>query len=439
MTLGQKNLLIGSFALAACFLIALSLLFLHPSYGDGGKVIHVRFTNIDKITVGTRVTMAGKPIGSVESIEEVFDARTETAGPYGRAYFYDLTLKVDSKVHIYKQDQILTNTSGFMGEKTIAIIPKALSGKSSDIEVTDQILYASSSASFDHALEELLLVSTKIGETMDMVLQIVGNNSEEIDQTFRSVSKAAEKFDNILGTLETSDVLTSFEQSSKHLTQSLQQVNKGLTKLSEEEFWDNLASTTKSLNGFSQAFNQPEDIKETIHNFKELTGELTSVSKQASSSFNSLDKTLAQLDSITQAISNKKGTVGRLIMEDDLYLKSYSMLSKVNTLMNDLNHYGLLFHRDKGWQRLRTTRINKLSRLQSSDAFKQYFDQEVESVQTSLARIEELISLQKRNKAPEGSEEYSDEFKGELKLLLDIIDDLQESLELFNQGVSNKS
>ena len=126
-------------------------------------------------------------------------------------------------------------------------------------------------------------------------------------------------------------------------------------------------------------------------------------------------------------------------MEDDLYLKSYSMLSKVNTLMNDLNHYGLLFHRDKGWQRLRTTRINKLSRLQSSDAFKQYFDQEVESVQTSLARIEELISLQKRNKALEGSEEYSDEFKGELKLLLDIIDDLQESLELFNQGVSNKS
>ncbi len=59
----QKNMLIGIFVLAACATIISIVLFLRPTVGDGKKTLYVRFSNINKITVGTRVTYAGKPVG----------------------------------------------------------------------------------------------------------------------------------------------------------------------------------------------------------------------------------------------------------------------------------------------------------------------------------------------------------------------------------------
>ncbi len=61
----SKNIAIGSLVAIALGLLLWVLLFLHPSFGDGKFRLHVRFQDIEKVNVGTRVTYAGRAVGEV--------------------------------------------------------------------------------------------------------------------------------------------------------------------------------------------------------------------------------------------------------------------------------------------------------------------------------------------------------------------------------------
>src|SRR3990167_9348041 len=120
-----KNMLIGLFVIVACVTIVWLIMFLKPSVGDGKQTLYVRFANINQINVGTRVLFAGKPIGEVVAIQEINDARKKPLSDVlGEIYYFQLVLKIDSSVHVYDTDEITVQTSGLLGEKSIAIIPK---------------------------------------------------------------------------------------------------------------------------------------------------------------------------------------------------------------------------------------------------------------------------------------------------------------------------
>ena len=63
-----KDLLIGLFILGSIALIISIIMFLKPTVGDGKEILYVRFSNINKIAIGTRVTYAGMPVGEVIAI-----------------------------------------------------------------------------------------------------------------------------------------------------------------------------------------------------------------------------------------------------------------------------------------------------------------------------------------------------------------------------------
>ena len=60
-----KNVMIAFFVIAAIAICTFVLMFIHPSIGDEKKILRARFTDIDKINTGTRVTYGGKPVGEV--------------------------------------------------------------------------------------------------------------------------------------------------------------------------------------------------------------------------------------------------------------------------------------------------------------------------------------------------------------------------------------
>ena len=70
----MKNMLIGLFVVVACGLVVGIILFLEPTVGDGKEKLIVRFSNINGLSVGTRVMFAGKPVGEVVSIEQIPNA-----------------------------------------------------------------------------------------------------------------------------------------------------------------------------------------------------------------------------------------------------------------------------------------------------------------------------------------------------------------------------
>ena len=131
-----------------------------------------------------------------------------------------------------------------------------------------------------------------------------------------------------------------------------------------------------------------------------------------------------------------KGDLGKLLMREDLYFQAQGIFSKVSTVMNDVNHYGLLFHLDKGWQRARTKRMNLLNEIETASQFRQYFESEVDQITTSLSRVSMLLELaQNKPEKIEGQQEFMKGFSD----LLRQVQLLESGLKIYNEEYFEQS
>ena len=86
----SKNLMIGLFMMMALAIIIFIILFIHPTVGDEGRTLRVRFSNIDKVNIGTRVTFGGRPVGEVIDIQEIINDTYPRKSHEGRVYVYEI-------------------------------------------------------------------------------------------------------------------------------------------------------------------------------------------------------------------------------------------------------------------------------------------------------------------------------------------------------------
>jgi phospholipid/cholesterol/gamma-HCH transport system substrate-binding protein len=261
MSESSKNIAIGCVVLVALSLLSWILLFLHPSFGDEGFEFHVRFPVIDKVSVGSRVTYAGRPVGKVLQIELLSQASREAGSANDPIYAYDLLLGIDSSIHVYDCDAIDIGTSGFMGERFISILPKRpAEGKS------------------------VRLLSH--GET------VFAQKQMDTEETFAKLANTVSNLEQITATLNAS---------------------------------------------------------EGVHNL------IASVATMC----DNISKSSTALEKLIDEVSSDKSSLGKIVTSDDFYLKTVAILSKVDTLMDDVNQYGPLFHLNKTWQREHRKRIEE--------------------------------------------------------------------------------
>lgn len=348
-----KNLLIGIFTATALAIVVFMVMFLHPYVGDEGQILRVRFTDIDKVTEGTRVLFAGKPVGEVKNIKVIPEVRTSRVERKGDVYVYELELAVDSNLKVYNSDIIAARTSGLLGEKTVSIDPEPPAKGVKLRVVNDEILYAEGSGS--------------------------------VEDTFKEFKEVADKFDFAL------DLVTET-----------------LQELKDRHTWDNMATT--------------------IENMSEITTKLSDSWTDVEDSIANISETTANTREITDKITEGQGTIGRLVSTDDLYLQTTALLSKGETIMDDMNHYGLLYHLDKGWQRLRARRMNLLQKLQTPQEFRNYFNDEIDRITTSLSRVNMVI--EKTEDFPAVVE--NQEFRKVFAELMRRVEALEESLKMYN-------
>ena len=386
-----KNMLIGVFILTACFLIVSIIMFLKPTVGDGKKTLYVRFSNINKINVGTRVMFAGKPVGEVVAIDEIFNAREQPSDVLGHVYFYQLILKVDSSVKVYNTDEIALQTSGLLGEKSIAIIPKTPPIGVIPKLITNEPIYANSVDPIENTFDEISDLANKIQASVDHFSKWMSENSEDISFAIKKFGEAMNQI-NIAVTdvneeqvvQEVKNTLISFQQTSNSVTDTI-------TQLKEDEAFTNLAITLDHAKNFSQS-----------------------------------------IETISDNLVAGKGTIGKLLEGDDLYLRFNAIMSKADTMMNDINHYGLLFHLNKNWQRQRTKQMTEIDALNSPAEFKTFFEGQVDQINTSMARISVLVD--KADNSPNRDPIFETvNFKKDFAELLREIDELANNLKLYNQ------
>lgn len=338
-----KNVLIGVFLMSAVAVVTFMLLFLRPSVGDESQILRVRFADIDKVTVGTRVTFAGNPVGEVVAIRELESARHERIARNGIIYVYELDLAVDSGVNVYNSDQISLRTSGLLGEKSVMINPEP-----------------------PKPGEKLRLINNEI---------IYADETGSVEDTFREFKEVADRFDI-----------------------ALDMFIENLREIQKNRIWDNLGVITQNVSDITTALNVPEDWSNTLNNIQDFSEDLLVLTGRADDTFTQIQDVLKNVDVIVsdskEVIANVKagqGSLGKLLVTDDVYLQLSSVLSKGETLMNDVNHYGVLFHLDKNWQRLRARRLNLMQTLRSPQEFSNYFNDEIDQISTSLSRVSMVL------------------------------------------------
>jgi phospholipid/cholesterol/gamma-HCH transport system substrate-binding protein len=400
-----KNVLIGIFVIVAILSTIYLILFLQPKIGDQKKTLRVRFSNIAGINVGTRVTLAGKAVGEVTKIDVVKGAREGPVDTLGRVFFYILTLKVDSSVEVYNTDEITIATTGLLGEKSVAIVPKA--GKKGVIpkNISKEIIYSNSVEPLENVVYQLGSLADKMEETLGNVNVWFLENEDELSGAVHNFSTFMKGVSEMADSINKEKLICSIKEAADRFSEDLCLIQKSLQEVQDK---DMIAKFDVILENFAEASEY--------------------INKDGS-------QILCNVNKITKEIADGKGTIGKLIKCDDFYLRLTAILGKVDTLMNDINHYGILFQYDKNWQRIRTKKANILQALNTPKEFKHYFETEVDTVTTALSRIS--ILLEKANGAQEKERIIKSTcFQKDFCILLNQVEHLLDSLKLYNEQIA---
>lgn len=394
----MKNTLIGLFVVVACALIVGIILFLEPGVGDGKQTLVVRFSNINSLSIGTRVMFAGKPVGEVVAIEQIPHAREQPTDQLGQVYFYQLILKIDSSVRVYNTDEISIQTSGLLGEKSITIIPRAPpKGVKPTLISSKTPVYAESVDPLESAFNELSQLSDKVEEALDKVIAWIDQNGYELGAAIRSFDDAMAEASLALGQINQTDLIPEMKMGVQHFSSAMRDIHYSMEQLTEEDTFRNLGATMRNM-------------------------------KKASRS----------VESITSHLAQGRGSLGHLFMSNNSYLQLTAILSKVNTLMNDVNHYGVFFNLNKEWQRTRLKQITELNALTTPENFRNYFTKEVDLINTSMSRLSMLVDRAEDSPARKQILE-SQLFKKDFADLLHSVQTLYQNLHLYNEQLNDQN
>lgn len=391
-----KNTLIGLFVVVACALIVGIILFLEPSVGDGKETLIVRFSNINGLSLGTRVMFAGKPVGEVVAIKQIPNARKQPTDELGQVYFYQLVLHVDSSVRMYNTDEITIQTSGLLGEKSIAIVPRTPPRGIKPVPIDSNTpIYAESVDPLESAFNELSQLSDKVEETLDKVIAWIDQNGYELGAAVRAFDDAMTEASILITAINQNHLIEDLKIGVQNFSTAMRDVHNSIEQMAEYDVLTNLGVTLRHMKRASQS-----------------------------------------IELVTSDLASGKGTLGRLLMGDDTYLRITAILSKINTLMNDVNHYGVFFNLNKEWQRTRLKQVTELNALTSPKNFRQYFTKEVDLINTSMSRLSMLIN--RAENSPEREQIFDTNlFKRDFTRLLQSAEALHQNLRLYNEMLIN--
>lgn len=433
MTETKKTFLIGLFVIAAIACVIWVLMFLNPTVGDGERTLRVRFSNIDKVTVGTRVTYAGKPVGEVIEVVAVSDAR-ELERPGLVVYPYELLLSIDSSIYIYDTDEISIRTSGLLGERNIAITPKRLRGREPNLITNGGLVWSEPSASVEETVSGFTALAGKVEVILDQLYNILDASGDEIDDAVIAIKNGMQQLETVLQTSEEVELVETAQEG-------LRSLEVAVSKLNDQGFFEEVSEVAAHTAEITKAINQPESLKTLVDNLGRLAEGVALISERIDQSWPLVDEGIANFAAsaksvrdFTDNLSSTEGAIGKFVNDDGVYLQVRGILTKAETLMDDINHYGVLFHLDRGWQRQRTRRANQMADLSTAAHFRNYFQEEVDQIDTSLSRVARL--LEKTECCADREDLLNDcEFTRAFRELLRRVQAVEERLESYNADV----
>lgn len=315
---------IGLTVVVSLLFVVRALIFLHPSPGDGKTRLCVRFQDVDKITQGSRVTFAGRPVGEVVSVHLLQESFSGRSGSHRPIYPYEVILAIDSSVKVYTVDEIAIKTAGLMGEHFIAITPKPPDeGEELMLVQPTDVIFAYDVGSPEQTIQEITSVARKADLTMGALISVIERNQEGIYQTTEAIRKASSALETLLSTL-----------------------NSG---------------------GFGQR--------------------LVEVGDKSGQCLDKIDR----VSTVLETVINGEGSLGKMLRDSSLYDSVLQASLRTNTLISDIDSYGLLFHTNRDWQREMCRRSTEES---TKDLVAQQFLKErFEKIHRTVSELQQTVAL----------------------------------------------
>jgi len=94
-----------------------------------------------------------------------------------------------------------------------------------------------------------------------------------------------------------------------------------------------------------------------------------------------LNTIIHNLSLISSQVAQGKGTIGKILFQDDLYSEVHYAVTQCNELLEAINQYGLLFTQNKKWQRWQRCKKGRPSMI----------EKEMKEISSSLRQLDQLL------------------------------------------------
>lgn len=273
-------------------------------FGTGsGYVVHAYLDDASGLASHSRVTIAGIPVGTIESI------RLEN----GKAR---VDVKVNKDVDLFKDGTLGRKSSSLLGEYVVVLTPGTHEPKLHD---GDEIEVMPEKGNIDDIKQDVGEIAKLIkqvaqqlagsvgtdqgGQNMRLILQNIADATDALNKTVR------ENRDTIKATLERIDRITAANEVP------LNQITANLRAIT-----DDVRQLTAALNG--KGTGTGAEVKDTIEHLN--------------TSSQSLQSALAHIDHVADRLDKGEGTLGRLSKDDALINEIQGVAEGLNNVVEPI-------------------------------------------------------------------------------------------------------
>jgi phospholipid/cholesterol/gamma-HCH transport system substrate-binding protein len=284
-------------------LIAIALAFaLYASFRGGGTSIFesksdyvTYFADLDGLSTGSPVWLAGVEVGNVQSISFL-----ERPVEIGKDVEVRIRIKGSVAYLITPGTIVQIGTIGLLGDKYVKIIP----GPPSEIKLADEsVISTSGSAGLGGAIEAM----PETVKRFNRILASAENILARVDTgegTFSKLISDPELAQKIVGLVDRSSALASaLEEESRQISRDVGDVKSDFHALSVE--------LLEGKGTISRLLKDPEP-------------------------FENLVSSTARLDSILSKVESGSGTAGMLLNDVEIYSDLKDLVERVNTLVKNI-------------------------------------------------------------------------------------------------------
>lgn len=284
------------------------------------------FSTVEGLKVGSQLEMAGVQIGSVKDIT------------LGRNYSAVVTAEVNENVKIPIDSVASVATKGILGDKIIIIKPGS---SKNTIEPEGNLPRTTVPPSLDTLLEQLGQIAGNLTELTGSLNATLGD-----EETLRSILSNIQKLSEDSSSLvaENKDNITSVVSNLKVITAAMADASESITGASQN--MNEILSTINSGNGTIGKLVYDDRLYESFVSSLESLHKLTdSIEEESTISLLLSDPTLyynlvaisENVRTVTDNLAAGKGSLGKLLTDDELYANMNEAVRNVNNAAQGLS------------------------------------------------------------------------------------------------------